>query len=117
LEGEKTPDVRKSLAGGPSPITELASDKPATKLAAVRMLDQLRSIPALDLIIKLEGEALAKTRRLSAGSADRHPHGPETHRGSHFLRHIHWHFSFAGISLSAVLLIAGPWGLAITFRA
>jgi urea transport system permease protein len=112
LEKEKVASVRSALREAIA-ITELASDKMAVRLGAVKQLDEMRSISALELISKIETDAKKDASSqgaqvLSASSSAR--------------RHIEEHISFAnfvgtcfrGLSLSAVLLIAAL-GLAITF--
>jgi urea transport system permease protein len=112
LEVEKVAEVRKTLQEAIA-ITQLASDKPAIQLAAVRKLDEIRSIPALDPLVKLETEIRTNPKA----------HGPDLASAVVLARnHIDQHIAlgnfigtcFRGLSLSAVLLIAAI-GLAITF--
>ncbi|HEX4646106.1 MAG TPA: urea ABC transporter permease subunit UrtB [Verrucomicrobiae bacterium] len=112
LETEKVPDVRKALEEAAA-ITQLASDQADVRLAAVRTLDRLRSVTALDLILKLEKDNAAGSKNADPGllTALRMAH-------KDIEQHISWgNFigtCFRGLSLSAVLLIAAL-GLAITF--
>ena len=112
LETEKLPAVRKALEEATA-ITQLASDQPDVRLAAVRTLDRLRSVTGLDLILKLEKDNGAGLKNADPGLLT----------ALHLARkdieeHISWgNFigtCFRGLSLSAVLLIAAL-GLAITF--
>lgn len=112
LETEKVPAVRKALEEATA-ITQLASDQPDVRLAAVRTLDRLRSVTGLDLILKLENDNAAGSKNADPGLLT----------ALHLARkdieeHISWgNFigtCFRGLSLSAVLLIAAL-GLAITF--
>jgi len=112
LEKEKVASVRSALREAIA-ITELASDKMDVRLQAVKQLDEMRSISALELISKIEATARKddsgkSAQLLSASSSAR--------------RHIEEHIGFAnfvgtcfrGPSLTSVLLIAAL-GLAITF--
>ena len=112
LEKEKVASVRSALQEAIA-MTELASEQLEVRLQAVKRLDELRSIAALDLLTKMEADAKKDSsakgiQLLAASGAAR--------------RHIEDHISFAnfvgtcfrGLSLSAVLLIAAL-GLAITF--
>jgi urea transport system permease protein len=112
LETEKVPAVRKALEEAAA-ITQLASDQPDVRLAAVRTLDRLRSVTALDLILKLENDNAAGSKNADPGLLTALRLARKD-----IEEHISWgNFigtCFRGLSLSAVLLIAAL-GLAITF--
>ena len=112
LSIEEDKKVQRTLREAIASI-QLISDSRQEVQAAVAVLDELRSIAALDLLVKLEGEVTAK---------------PQKYGGDLLLsvqtarRHIQEHISFGnfvgtanrGLSTSAVLLVAAL-GLAITF--
>ena len=112
LESEKAPVVRDAIQDGIAMI-QLASTNFDAQLAGLRQLDERRSIPALDLITKLEADAKAKPEAYApdmANLADKARLDIERHIAfGNFIG-----TCFRGLSLSAVLLIAAV-GLAITF--
>ena len=112
LKEEKIPEVRKALSESIS-VTELASEKPEVRLAAIIKLGEGRSINGLTFLKKLEKEVLATPTKYS----------PDLPRVLHVSikqieDYIAWgNFfgtAFRGVSLSAVLLVVSL-GLAITF--
>jgi len=68
LETEKNPEVHKALQEAIA-ITELASDQRDVRLAAVKKLDELRSVMGLDDIVKLEAASKGKAPELAAAAA------------------------------------------------
>jgi len=108
LETEKNPEVHKALQEAIA-ITELASDQRDVRLAAVKKLDELRSVMGLDDIVKLEAASKGKVPELAAAAALARKDIQQHINFSNFLGTL-----FHGLSLSSVLLIAAI-GLAITF--
>ena len=112
LEAEKVPEVRSALQDAIAMI-QLASTNFDTQLAGLHHLDERRSIPALDLITKLETDAKANPKSYApdlANLAGKARTDIEQHIAfGNFIS-----TCFSGLSLSAVLLIAAI-GLAITF--
>jgi urea transport system permease protein len=112
LPKEQDAEASKALAEAIA-LTEIADEKPATRVAAIQRLGEMRSINALSFLQKLETDARADPKRL----------GQETVAAAHTAvrqieEHIRWGnlfgTAFRGLSLSAVLLVAAL-GLAITF--
>jgi urea transport system permease protein len=112
LTNETVSVVRDSLRDGIAMI-QLASTNFDTQLAGLRQLDERRSIPALDLITKLEAAAKTKPEAFApnmAMLADKARLDIERHIAfGNFIA-----TCFHGLSLSAVFLIAAL-GLSITF--
>lgn len=109
---EKTARVRRSLHEAIA-LTQLGSDQPAARLAAVRQLGQLHSIAALDLVQRLEADSKpgGKSPAPELGAA---AHDAVVKIQSYIARCNFIGTCFRGLSLSSVLLVA-TLGLAITF--
>jgi len=112
LTTEKVPDVQRALTEAVA-ITELISPHKGTRITAIKLLEKMRSLNALNSLQKLWTEAKA-----NVDSADPEVVAALRDAVSKIETYIWWGnlfgTAFRGLSLSAVLLVAAL-GLAITF--
>ncbi|HAM71180.1 MAG TPA: urea ABC transporter permease subunit UrtB [Verrucomicrobiales bacterium] len=112
LLAESDPEVRKALREAVA-LTQIASEDPPTRIAAIARLGEMRSLNGLSFLKKLESEARANTPLFGAATLTA-AHTSVIQIEDYMRWGNLFGTAFRGLSLSAVLLVVAL-GLAITF--